>query len=106
LEEIDGKRVPYLTFTRGADQAQVYILSASQFDLKAILDQAPLGKKFGSGQFTIELLPDPDRPDNPRFLYLVKHTGPLESFLNNNGGGPGEAALRPAARLTAVTFLN
>src|SRR5439155_12011332 len=51
LKKFDGKRVPHLRFIRGQNEASVYILSASQFDVRAAVDQP----REGSGRFTVEL---------------------------------------------------
>jgi hypothetical protein len=83
IDIFKGQRVPWLRFVRGEFQATVYILSARQFDLKASLDQPA----NSSGRFTFLLRADPDNPDNPRFAYLIKYTGPsLQWFQDEQRG--------------------
>src|SRR5438552_15088967 len=55
LAEFEGRRVPHLQFLRGPNLASVYILSGSQFDVRAAVDQP----REGSGRFTSELRPGP-----------------------------------------------
>jgi len=75
LQEFAGKLVPHLHFIRGQNHATVYILSASQFDVRAAVDQP----RQGSGRFTIELRPG---PVNSNVAFLIKYTGgSLDWFL-------------------------
>jgi hypothetical protein len=75
LQEFAGKSVPHLRFVRGQNYASVYILSASQFDVRAAADQP----REGSGRFTVELRLG---PANSNVAYLIKYTGgSLDGFL-------------------------
>jgi len=75
-ESFQGQLVPRLLFVRGQDQAYVYVLSASQFDLPRSLPQRPQG----SGRYTVELKGHLDHPD---IAFLILYTGDsLEAFLD------------------------
>jgi hypothetical protein len=74
-ESFQGRLVPRLLFIRGQNRAYVYILSASQFDLKRSLQQPPQG----SGGYTVEIRAHLENPD---VAYLILYTGDsLEPFL-------------------------
>jgi hypothetical protein len=68
LQVFAGKRVPHLLFLRGPNYAAVYILSGSDFDVRAAVDQP----REGSGRFTVELRPG---PAHAKVAYLIKYTG-------------------------------
>ena len=68
LRPFGGKMVPHLLFLRGPNYAAVYILSGSDFDVRAAVDQP----REGSGRFTVELRPG---PANGKVAYLIKYTG-------------------------------
>ena len=68
LQEFGGTLVPHLLFIRGPNHAEIYILSGSQFDISAAVEQP----REGSGRFTIELRPGPANSD---VAYLIKYTG-------------------------------
>jgi hypothetical protein len=76
LVEFDGrKRVPHLLFVRNGAVAEVYILSARQFNRVAIVDQG----KIDSGGYTVEAQ---SHDDNPDVFYLIKYKGDsLQRFL-------------------------
>jgi hypothetical protein len=81
LQDFAGVRVPYLLFVRGQNLAYVYILSASQFDVRAAVDQP----REGSGRFTVELRPG---PANSNVAYLIQYTGgSLEGFCRDHSSG-------------------
>jgi hypothetical protein len=68
LQAFAGTLVPHLLFIRGSNHASVYILSGSQFNIRAAVDQP----REGSGPFTIELRPG---PANSNTAYLIRYTG-------------------------------
>jgi hypothetical protein len=68
LQPLGDTMVPHLFFIRGSNYASVYILSGSQFDIRAAVDQP----REGSGRFTVELRPS---PANSNVAYLIKYTG-------------------------------
>lgn len=73
--DLQGKRVPLLVFTRGSEQARVFVLSQRQFDLK---DAIAHGQELGSGCKAIVR----EHPTDKRFAYLVVFNGPsLDPFL-------------------------
>ncbi|MBV9123155.1 MAG: hypothetical protein JO112_07350, partial [Planctomycetes bacterium] len=75
LEDFEGKRVPMLLFTQGKDQARVYILSQTEFNLKDALAN-PQG---GSGGCKVDIRPC---PTDPRLVYLIVYTtDSLDTFL-------------------------
>lgn len=75
LQEFHGTVVPHLLFVRGAHYASIYILSGSQFDIRAAVDQP----REGSGRFTVQLRPG---PADSNLAYLIKYTdGSLDWFL-------------------------
>jgi hypothetical protein len=73
MAPFQGKSVPMLLFTRGNDQARVYILSYRDFDLKEAVANRQI---FVSG-CQIEVWPPPSAADvnNPRFAYVIIYTG-------------------------------
>jgi hypothetical protein len=77
--ELRGRLVPYLRFARGPDEAEVYVLSAEDFNLKASLQEP----EFGSGGFTVQIWPHPADPD---IAYLVEFTGGSLSWLQLDPG--------------------
>jgi hypothetical protein len=81
LQEFAGRRVPHLLFIHGQNHASVYILSASQFDVRAAVDQP----REGSGRFTVELRLG---PVNSNVAYLIQYTGgSLEGFCRDQSSG-------------------
>jgi hypothetical protein len=68
LQPFAGKMVPHLLFLRGPNYAAVYILSSSDFDVRAAVEQP----REGSGRFTVELRPG---PAHANIAYLIKYTG-------------------------------
>jgi hypothetical protein len=77
VQELDGTLVPHLLFVRGPHHASVYVLSGSQFDVRAAVDQP----REGSGRFTVELRPG---PANTNLAYLIKYMGgSLDWFLED-----------------------
>jgi hypothetical protein len=68
LQRLGGRWVPCLYFVRGPNHASVYILSGTQFDIRA----AALQPREGSGRFTVELRPG---PADSNVAYLIKYTG-------------------------------
>lgn len=78
LADLQGQRVPLLLFTRTENaqvyQARVYLLSADQFDLRALAASLPVASLC-----KIAVL---SQPHHPRHAYLVVYTGEaLEPFL-------------------------
>jgi hypothetical protein len=67
-ESLYGRRVPRLLFVRGQNQAYIYIVSTSQFDLRTALQQL----RAGSGDYTVELR---EHPENRKVAYLIIYTG-------------------------------
>lgn len=81
IERFAGTWVPHLLFVRGPNQASVYILSASHFDVRAAVDQP----REGSGRFTVELRLG---PVNSNVAYLIRYTGgSLEEFCRGQSSG-------------------
>ena len=83
-----GKLVPRLLFVRKQDKqdfAEVWVLRADQFNLKASLSKPTT--PAGSGRTTILLMPDPNRPDDVAYL-IVYSGGPLEDWLLIPGSPP------------------
>jgi hypothetical protein len=75
LEMFQGKVVPRLLFEgNGGQIAEVYILTAHDFDLERSFPQSPAG----SANYNIELLSD---PNNPKIAYLVRYTGGALKWL-------------------------
>lgn len=75
LADLQGRQVPLLFFTRGKDQARVYILSGEQFNLKAL-------QAAGAGPGSLCKIDIRFHPDDPGHAYVVVHTGTsLEPFL-------------------------
>jgi hypothetical protein len=72
--ELQGRRVPLLVFTDNQVQARVYFVSATQFNLDALEDDA---QGLGSGcKIAVRYVPD------RRAAHLVLYTGEsLEPFL-------------------------
>jgi hypothetical protein len=82
LQELNGTLVPHLLFVRGPHHASVYILSGSQFDVRAAVDQP----REGSGRYTVELRPG---PANSKLAYLIKYMGgSLDWFLEEEKRSP------------------
>jgi hypothetical protein len=82
LQRFAGTLVPHLHFVRGPNHASIYILSASQFDVRAAVDQP----REGSGRFTVELRPG---PADSNVAYLIKYTGgSLDWFLEEEKRSP------------------
>lgn len=81
VQVFDGQLVPHLEFIRGQYHASVYILSASQFDIRAAVDQP----REGSGRFTVELRLG---PLHSNVAYLIRYTGgSLEGFWRDQSSG-------------------
>lgn len=79
LVEFQGRRrVPHLHFLREGVSAEVYILSARQFDRAATLEQG----RVDSGGYTVEAC---QHPHDPQVFYLIKYKGPLQHFLVEEG---------------------
>jgi hypothetical protein len=82
MEKFEDRLVPRLLFEGNAGQiAEVYILTNKKFDLAASYPKFPAG----SGNFKIELRPD---PNNPQVAYQIRYSGgPLDWLLveANNG---------------------
>lgn len=75
LVEFQGRpRVPYLLFLHGAETAEVFLLSARQFDRAATLQQG----RMDSGGYIVEVC---EHPHDPEVFYLIKYKGPLQRFL-------------------------
>jgi hypothetical protein len=68
VQPLCGTMVPHLLFIRGSNHASVYIVSGSQVDIRAAIDQP----REGSGRFTVELRPG---PADSNVAYLIKYTG-------------------------------
>jgi hypothetical protein len=75
------QRVAFLSFQRGDYRADVFVLTAKQFDLAACLAQP----RAGSGGITVEIIPC--RSD-PTIAYLIKYTGPSLDWLILQGEAP------------------
>jgi len=77
-QEFQGKLVPHLLFVRNQEFAEVWVLSADQFDLKASLAKA---RQAGSGRIAIEIRENPSRPEAVAYLFLYSG-GSLEWLIN------------------------
>jgi hypothetical protein len=74
LAQFEGKQVPLLVFFSDRELARVYILSAKDFDLKAIREAKPTG-------YPVEVLPSND----PNLIYVVIFSGgQLDRFLTRS----------------------
>jgi hypothetical protein len=69
MGECQKKRVPVLVFARGDMWAMVYVVTAEQFNLKALGDDAG---RFETNGFHAQVARDPEQPDT---AFVIIYTG-------------------------------
>ncbi|HEV3204037.1 MAG TPA: hypothetical protein VGY77_06630 [Gemmataceae bacterium] len=72
LANLEGRRVPFLLYSRDGQVARVFILSDKEFNLKAVEESIPTGYP------AVQVFSSPD----PKMIYVVIYTGEgLNRFL-------------------------
>jgi anti-sigma factor (TIGR02949 family) len=81
LQDLEHRRVASLRFQNGENRAEVFVLTAKEFDLPACLAQP----RAGSGGITVEIIPC---PYDPNTAYLIRYNSASLDWLIPQGEAP------------------